>query len=104
MPYPTTVHPSCERMASWSASGNLDSTILFVAVLRDMYPATSNSESVSSWVAISPDTSTRFFSRSWISWRFAPVSEGRSPQIIQYLRDVGFYHSPKRALAAIFSA
>ena len=78
--------------------------MLFAVALRGMYPATSNPESISSWVAISPVTSIRFCSRSWISWRFAPVSEGRSPAIIQQLRDVGFCHNHKRALAAIFSA
>ena len=84
-------------MASWSASGNLDFGYDVRGALRGIYPAKSNPESVSSWMAISPVTSTLFCSRSWISWRFAPVSEGRSPAMIQYLRDVGFCHSPKRA-------
>ena len=78
--------------------------MLFAVALRGMHPATSNPESVPSSVEISPVTSTRFCSRSCISWRFAPVSEGRSSAIIQYLRDVGFCHSPKHALAAILSA
>ena len=74
----------------------------FAMALLGMYLVTSNPESVSSWVAISPVTSTRVCSRSWISWRFAPVSEGRSPAIIQYLRDVGFCRSPKRAGGHLF--
>ena len=102
--YRTTVHTACKRMASWSASGNLDSAMLFPVSLRGVYPGTSNPESVSSWVAISLLTSTYFCSRSWISWRFAPVSGGRSPAIIQYFRDVGSSHSPQRALAALVSA
>ena len=82
---------------------DLDSAMLFAVAFRGMYAATSNPESVSSRVAISLVSSTRFC-RSWISWRFAHVCEGRSPAIIQYFRDVGFCHSPKRALGAIVSA
>ena len=68
--------------------------MLVGVVLRGLYPATSNHESVSSWVAVSPAIDPRVYSRSSISLRFAPVSEGRSPTMNPYLLDVGFCHSP----------
>ena len=91
-------------MPSWSASADLDSAMLFAVALRGIYPATSNPASIFSWVAISPVISARFRRRSRISWRFALVSQGRYPAVIQYFRDVGYCQSPKRALAAIFAA